>query len=65
MRYHRVQCPNCGLCDDHDEVLSRVIIYDAYDTGEIIVVEERKCDICLTKYEVKRFFGIQYEELNN
>lgn len=61
-----MKCPRCGLSDGNDdEVLSQRIIDKSFNGGNIVILEERKCDICFKIYKVKMFYALKYEELSN
>lgn len=64
MDYRYMRCPRCGLSDGHDDIiLSHKVVYKSYNGGELVMVEERECDICQKVYTVKMFYTLKYEEL--
>lgn len=64
MEYRYVTCPNCGLSDGNDDaILSSKVIDKSYNGGELVILEERKCDICQQIYKVKMHYTLKYEEL--
>lgn len=64
MEYRYVTCPNCGLSDGNDDtILSSKVIDKSYNGGELVMLEERKCDVCQQIYKVEMHYTLKYEEL--
>lgn len=60
-----VKCPNCGLFDLNNKIISSKVIYKKHDGTSIEVIEERKCSSCQTMYRALMIYNLEYEELDD
>lgn len=57
------KCPHCGLSNGkNDKILSHKIIDHSYELGDIVVLEEKQCDVCQKIYEFRLYFTLKYAE---
>ena len=64
MEYRYIRCPNCGLSDGNDDkIMSSKVIDKSYNGRDLVILEERKCDICQKIYKVEMHYTLKYEEL--
>ena len=60
------KCPRCGLSNGRDDkILSHRIIDRSHDGGDIIVLEEKQCDVCQKIYEFRLYYTLKYAEAAN
>ena len=64
MGYRYAKCPYCGQSDGNDDkIISSAIVNTSYNGRDLIVLEQRRCDICRKLYPVEMYYELKYEKI--